>query len=403
MVRFPCIIWSYIALTVVFVGSGLARYPYPESPGAPEITFHRNPLQTFGDLVADGLWQPDYAKIRTSMNLLSPLRLGRELGNSLRLAGGQHIEWIIWGGRKPLMLFMAVETWVSRGLDAKVQADLNRIADIIASERDRLDSEGWKLLMVPVPTKLGIYREYCTWPVWEPSLLNRAPLDMDHSDEVYGYFYKKLQENGVPAIDLQTIYRHALVQRPGLLLYPPSESHWSGEGIRLAAQNTARAIASISPLHDRIPHMPTYLEVDHIGDLAKAYDPFPELLFKLNKVWHFHDKLINGELGRGYRYPANPIGLVVAVGTSYTGQYTWYKNQPVGFAWQLGLHLDNVEVQNRPMAGHGSLESYKVFSNLRHEIAKDFDDKHGKGLPKVIVWEFPIRDINNILELASKN
>jgi len=385
----------------MFIGLGLARFPYAESSAIPEISFHRDPQQTFGGIIAAGLWQPEYGKIRSSIDRLSPVRLGRELGNSLRLAGGQRLEWVIWGGRKPLMLFPTIEIWVSKGLDAKLRNDLDSIAAIIDRERGRLDAEGWKLLIVPIPTKLGIHRDLCIWPVLEPDLLNQVPLLQDHSDEVYGYFHKKLQENGVSAIDLQSIYRAAVLHKQGLMLYAPNDSHWSGEGIRLAAQATAQGIANISPLHDRIPKNPTYFEYDHIGDIVKSHDPFPNILTRLNNVWYFHEKLLNGEKGIGYRYSEHPVGLVVAVGTSYTGQYTWLSRQPVGYAWQLGLHLDNVEVQNRPMAGHGSLESYKSFSNMRQKIAKEFDDKHGPGLPKMIVWEFPIRDIHNILELDS--
>lgn len=400
MIRLPSIVWSYALLAAAFVGLGLARLPYAESPAIPEISFQRDPQQTLGGLLAAGLWQPEYGKIRSSIDRLSPVRLGRELGNSLRLAGGQRLDWIIWGGRKPLMLFPSIEIWVSKGLDPALQTDLDRIAAIIARERERLDAEGWKLLMVPVPTKLGIHRDLCAWPVLEPDLLNRAPLAEDRSDEVYEYFQRKLRENGVAAIDLQTIYRRALAENPALLLYAPNDSHWSGEGIRRAAEATARGIAGISPLRDRAPRKPTYFEVDYTGDIVKSYDPFPAFLSRLRKAWRFRDRLLNGERGFGYRYPKDPAGLVVAVGTSYTGQYTWL-NQPVGYAWQLGLHLDNVDVQNRPMAGHGSLESYKNFSSLRRHIAQAFDDRRGAGLPKVIVWEFPIRDIRDILGLAA--
>ncbi|KZC24510.1 hypothetical protein RHOFW104T7_08400 [Rhodanobacter thiooxydans] len=91
------------------------------------------------------------------------------------------------------------------------------------------------------------------------------------------------------------------------------------------------------------------------------------------------------------------MGLVVAVGTSYTGQYTWMINQPVGFAWQLGLHLQNVEVQNRPIAGHGSFAAFKQFWQQRHEISDEFAKHNGPGKPKVVVLEFPIRDVQGII------
>jgi len=146
---------------------------------------------------------------------------------------------------------------------------------------------------------------------------------------------------------------------------------------------------------------PTFLKVVHVGDLAKAHDPWPRLTTWLSPAWEFHDLLLNGEETIGYTYHRKPIGLVAAVGTSYTGQYAWLKNQPVAFAWQLSLHLENVEVQNHPFAGLGSFYAFEQFWKNRNKIADDFSVKHGANLSKVIVWEFPIRDVLVILQHPS--
>src|SRR5262249_51239133 len=131
----------------------------------------------------------------------------------------------------------------------------------------------------------------------------------------------------------------------------------------------------------------------------KAFDVAPILTTWLDPIWIFPDRLMNGEAGKGYVYAKNPDGLVVVVGTSYTGQYTWIP-EPVGFTWQIGLHMQNVEIQNRPVAGLGSFYAFDQFMAQRQAIAADFVTRNG-DLPRVLVWEFPIRDIEGIARATS--
>lgn len=116
----------------------------------------------------------------------------------------------------------------------------------------------------------------------------------------------------------------------------------------------------------------------------------------LGPVWEFDDELQDSEAGKGFTYATHPSGLVVVVGTSYTGQYTWVTNEPVGFTWQIGLNLENVEFQNRPIAGHGSFVAFSEFWKARATIADEFKATHGSELPRVLVWEIPVRDLGSI-------
>jgi len=393
--RMPAVVWAYVLLTILFVGANVFGLPY-NGPRFPEFSFYRDIRQMFGGILPAGSWQLDHAALHSSLKRLPSVRFIREIGNSLRLATGQRIEWIIWGGQNPLMLFPTVDLWVSRGLNKSVEGDLTQVADIIAKYRQRLAREGWILIVVPVPVKLGIHRELCAWPVHESNLITRRPMLQDQSDEVYAFFRERLTERSIPNVDLQTVYREAIAHNPGLLLYATNDSHWSGAGIRLAAQATARTIAQNSALRQREPLRPTFYHTSHIGDLAKSFDPWPGLTSYLRPAWQFHDQLLNGEAEAGYVYPAHPVAVVAAIGTSYTGQYTWIPNQPVGFAWQLGLHLEDVEVQNRPIAGFGSFYAFNQFWKQRHEIAAEFVARHGPGHEQVVIWEFPLRDIHDI-------
>jgi hypothetical protein len=394
--RAPPVTLAYVALTLVFLALAWTRQPYGEGLRFPSLVFVRDPAQSLGGLVPGGLWQLDQARLRSSIARIWPVRLARETGNSIRLAAGQTVEWIVWGGREPLMLFPNIDLWVSRGLTPPVEDELRRAAAIIAEMRTRLQAEGWSLIVVPVPVKLGIHRELSHWPVRESSLVSRDPILEDRSDEFYGFFIDALARRHVDSVDLQTLYRDELKRRPGAILYVPSDSHWSGDGIRLAAEATAHAIASHTPIRERMPVNPTFYEFDYVGDLAKAFDPLPRFTSRLEPAWIFHERLMNGESGRGYVYAQKPTALVVAVGTSYTGQYTWI-DQPVSFAWQLGLHLHDTEVQSRPMPGKGSFYAFDQFWKQRNQISRDFASRNGERQPKVVVWEFPIRDVRSIL------
>lgn len=355
-VSFPLI--AYGALAALFVGLNAMRGPEPRPEGA-LVPFHRDPQQTLGGLVPEGLWAPDHAALRRNIQSLTGVRLGRELGNSLRLAAGQDPEWV-FEGKEGAALFLTGELWVSRGVDARIERELQRVAGVIGDYRSQLAQEGWTLVVLPVPTKLGVHRERAQWPVDGADLLDRDPIPADRSDEVYSGFVAALRSQGVKTVDLQGAYRQAVAKDPAVVLYPPNDSHWSGTGIQLAARETSRAIAAAAPLRAREPARPTYHAEAYVGDLVKAFDPLPGFTTRLSPIWTYPERLLNGEEGTGYPQVTHPAGVVVALGTSYTGQYTSIP-QPVGFAWQLGLHLTNVEVQNRPLAGQGSFKSFEAF------------------------------------------
>ncbi|QJR16502.1 alginate O-acetyltransferase AlgX-related protein [Usitatibacter palustris] len=400
--RANSVVWAYAALTALFLGGAWLRLPYGEGLRFPTLLIERNAEQNVGGWVPAGLPQLDQARLRRSVARISTVRLAREAGNSVRVAGGQVVEWAIWGGQEPLMLFPNLDLWVSRGLTPEVEADLVRAAQVIGAYEKRLKQEGWTLVVLAVPAKLGTHRELARWPIGEANLLSRDLVLADRSDAVHGFFIEKLAREGVPAVDLQSLYRSAIARRPETLLFVPGDSHWTGVGIELAANATAQLIARSSTLVARVPRDPTYLEFDHVGDMAKVFDPLPALNTWLKPVWTYRERLLNGEAGRGYPYPQKPSGLVAAVGTSYTGQYTWLA-QPVGFAWQLGLHLDNVEVQNLPHAGQGSFFAFELFWKRRNEIYAEFSTRHGPGKPKVVVWEFPLRDVRGMLTAPPPN
>jgi len=395
--RLPNILWAYILAVSTFQLGNVVRIPFADGPRVPKFEFVRDPNQNLGGYLSNGLWKSQIQMTKSTISQMSMVRAGRELGNSLRTALGQRIDWVIWGGREPLMLFPSIDLWVSRGPSSSVNADLQRAARAISDYRNVLQREGWTLVVVPVPTKIGIHRELARWPILDSNLVTLESIQFDKSDDTYARFGDNLSERNVNWIDLQTRFRQAVVQEPGDLLYATNDSHWSGKGIQIAAIATAEKISSLSKLDFHVVSTPTYYELEHHGDLVGAYELFPTLTTWLTPAWLFHERLVNGEEGVGYQYPTNPDGLVVVVGTSFTGQYTWVLQQPVGFSWQIGLHLANVEVQNRPIAGKGSFFPFHEFLSHRNEILSEFISRCGKkSPPHIVIWEFPIRDLRAI-------
>ena len=345
----------------------------------------------------------DTQLLKQSISRLPATKILRMTGNSIRLVCGTKMAWSFWSESEPTMLFGKSELWVSEGISApsNLQVVQNTIYNILKIQ-NLLNSEGWKLVVVPVPTKVSIYRERCQWPILEKNLINREPVTKDKADEFYDTLIKGLEAQNIRVVNLQSEFRNYLKRHPDSMIYPRGESHWSGLGLRLAAQATAMTLEKHFSFKRRDVSY-SFLEVEEIADLAQAFDPLPILLGPLKNIYKYKDQLVNGEQGKGYIYPSEPDALIVVVGTSYSGQFTWHIGEPVGFAWVLGLNLENIKIQNAAEAGQGSTFAMQKFLRERGKIILQ-NDKTIKPYTtsKVLVWEFPVRDIGDIAILNPK-
>lgn len=380
--------------TVVFVINARTDRDKPSATHWPDFkTLHEKKPGT-ETLFPDGLTVLDLSTLKTSINRLPAISLARQLGNSLRIACGQRLNWVIWGGRNPAMLFPESELWAAEGINAGDNRTIVEGASVTAKKYAALlKAEGWTLIVVPVPTKLSIHREHCHWPIMEKDLLTRRPVTGDRTDEIIDTLFNNFTRDGVNFVDLRAVYRAHLVNHPDDLIFPPGESHWSGLGIQLAAEATAVKVTSVTNITFH-PRIPSFLEVDRIGDMVSAFDAYPGWLSRLRPFYHFQDHLVNGEQGKGYTYAPTPKSLLVVAGTSYTGQYTWLIGEPVGFTWVIGGMLNDCEIHNRPVAGLGSFYAFRQFLDEHKALAQDFAQRNAlTAFPKVVVWEFPLRDL----------
>jgi hypothetical protein len=391
--RKPSVTWAYMLLVAAFLGCAAFQVPY-EGPRHPSLEVVRVPTQPLLGLVPQGLPRLDLPKVRSSVLRMPPVRLMRQAGNSVRATGGQVLEWVVWGGRDPLMLFSSAEIWVCAGLDPRQERELAAIADRVARYRARLAEEGWTLVVVPVPAKLGIHRDLATWPVREAGLVTRTESPNDRSDEVHGYFVTALRARGVAAVDLLSFYRAEIAGRPTALLYPSGDTHWSGEGLRIAAEATVKEIARLTTLRARELKSPSHEEIEFVPDLVLAFDLLPGFPARLAPIHRARERVITREAGRPYQPPVKPEGLVMTLGTSYSYYYGGYTANPAAFPWQLGLRLQDAEV--RQEAWSGSLGAFQSFWRQREQLSANFVSRAGAMAPKVVVWEFPIANVRAV-------
>lgn len=93
---------------------------------------------------------------------------------------------------------------------------------------DQLSKAGIDLLLVPVPTKTSIYPD---------KLIEGAKPDPDNRiDDKQVEFLKVLNGRGVKTLDLGPVFAQYRKEHPeGAPLYCKTDSHWSGQGISVAA------------------------------------------------------------------------------------------------------------------------------------------------------------------------
>lgn len=391
------LLWAYFLLPAAFIAGNLVQ------PARPVSQSERWPLLRRAQPVAG---QPQVARLDLealshSIQRLTSERFLRQTGNSLRLALGQTLSWCIWGKGTPPMLFATVELWASEGLTPSNQRVVDDALDVIRHHHALLASEGWTLVVVPVPTKLSIYRDRCTWPIMEKNLLTREPVESDRADEIYDRLIQGLRDDQIPVADLKTLYRQYRLEHPAALLYPAAETHWSGLGLAIAANATSELISNAAG----IPHrqfLPNYFSVEETADIAAAFDPLSGWTSRLSSLYRYQDRLVEGEQDKGFHYASNPTSLLIVTGTSYAGQFTWHVGHAVGFAWAVGGQLENCEFQNAAQAGHGSYAAFAQFLRDRESLARTFAQQQTlPNFPKVVVWEFPVRDLADIEHNAS--
>lgn len=102
--------------------------------------------------------------------------------------------------------------------------------------KDGLERAGIELLIVPVPPKAVVYPE-----MLDDEALADTESQPPRLDQVHQEFYQLLRENGVSVLDLYPAFAAARFDDSGAV-YCRQDSHWSGRGCEIAAEQIAESV-----------------------------------------------------------------------------------------------------------------------------------------------------------------
>jgi len=226
----------------------------------------------------------------------------------------------------------------------------------------QLKARGIRLILMPVPVKPMVYADMLGGdriPVQNPS---------------FAAFRKQMETAGVPVVDLAGAF--GAMRKAGREPYLKTDTHWTPEGMLLAARKLADRIGAAA-----VPAPVGAIEVTNLGDIAAMLKlPDCERFFPAEtvKVPQFQTK-------------TDRKSDVLLLGDSFANIYSlsamnWGENG--GLAEALGHHLGKpVDAILRNDAG-----AFATRQLLANELKRGRDRLEGK---KVVVWEFAIRELAN--------
>lgn len=226
--------------------------------------------------------------------------------------------------------------------------------------KQQLDKAGVDLLVVPVPAKAAIYPEKTP----SPAIPGAGATDRE--------FYKALEARGIKVLDLTDTF---LAARDAVPLYCRQDSHWSPDGIRIAAAEIAGRLRELPRVkaQPKIPMTSQVLPLAMTGDLASPGNP-PETL-NIRRV---------SEAGSGQPVPPSKTSPVILLGDSHNlifhaggDMHATGAGLPDQLALELGFPVDVVAVR-----GSGATPA-------RRNLARRKDNLAGR---QAVVWCFSARE-----------
>jgi hypothetical protein len=252
-----------------------------------------------------------------------------------------------------------------------VTASEDDIFAAIVSFRDELARRGIRLLVMPAPNKASIYPEHLA------SRADRMPAPVNPTTRAV---LAQLQEAGVEIVDLFEVYAHARGRSDGPACYLAQDSHWSPQGMRLAAEVVARRLLDSRWVQRGAAEYETKpVTVERYGDVLRMIRvPQVERLFRPERM--NCTQVIDAQTGKPYT--DDPNSPVLVLGDSFLRIFEQDEPGSGGFIAHLACHLG---------FGLTSLVNDGGASTLvRQQLARKPALLKGK---KVVVWEFVERDI----------
>ena len=241
----------------------------------------------------------------------------------------------------------------------------------IASFRDDLAKRGIKLLVVLAPNKASVYPEMLAAGAAGLS----EPVNAKTRDVL-----ARLKESGVEVVDLFETYNQARLVAGNPDYYLAQDSHWSPEGMRLAAQVVARKLLGSGWVEKgSVQYETNPVTVERYGDVLRMMRvPQVEQLYEPQQM--NCTQVIGAAAGQPYR--DDPNSPVLVLGDSFLRIFERDEPGSGGFIAHLALNLGFGVTSVVNDGGASTLVRQQLAS--RPALLKD---------KKVVVWEFVERDI----------
>lgn len=270
-----------------------------------------------------------------------------------------------WFFYRPAVQYL-IEPWPPEGPQTQ-----GNVFDAIITFRDDLAKRGIRLLVMPAPNKASVYPEMLTGRTRE----ERGSVNPTTRETL-----ARLKQAGVEVLDLFEVYDRAKQTVGGPACYLAQDSHWSPEGMRLAAEAVGDRLVALGWVEKGAMAYETRpAPVDRYGDVLRMIRvPRVERLFEPQRM--NCTQVVDAETGR--LYADDPNSPVLVLGDSFLRIFERDEPGSGGFVAHLACHLG---------FGLSSIVSDGGASTLvRQQLSRRPALLKEK---EVVVWEFVERDL----------
>ena len=295
------------------------------------------------------------------------------MGHVFRYWTRQASEYYFYGPARPVQrLYYRGDLYLQSTTSLK---KVRYVARAVKDYADRLSQAGVTVVLVPIPSKL----------LMDGPMTRRTPREgffvnledgKDWSQSVYDEFVKT---NASYAVDLLGVYTDYVGSHPNAEVFVPWDYHWSALGAALATQAVVKKLAGYgyqvgTPRLRWVRDAPA-----NYSDQLLAHLQLPLFFLAHQIAFQWREPLYEVESGA----PSVSSRVYVA-GTSYTGRHA---ASPFGFG-RLLEKSTGAAVRAKGVDGGRFHKGLAYFTDQRAEFsARD-----------VLVWEFPIHDLQYFVE-----
>lgn len=245
-------------------------------------------------------------------------------------------------------------------------------ARAIIDFRDQLAARGIALVVVPVPNKESVYPDRLT---------GRAPPPTGRPTAETRAVFEQLAAASVEVVDLFALFAQARTQASDATqLYLARDSHWSPDGLALAARAVADrllALKAVTPGTTAYANRP--VRVERVGDIVRMFQSAPlERRFAPEPVDCRQVRQPDGS----QPYRDDPGAPVLVLGDSFLRIFQQDEPGAAGFIAHLAREL------RQPVKA--IVDDGGASTAVRQELSYRASGLRGT---RVVVWEFVERDI----------